>query len=116
MNYDQAIQVLQNEIDCVNRDGCDRECCARCDLAMEKADVLAALNLAIECVQTITSQDLVKVVHAHWVRPAHDYEHPYCSHCKNPAIRYPFMGHYMPDYCPKCGAKMDEATEDNPTD
>lgn len=77
------------------------------------SDGAAIIQLLIDDQPTL---EVVPVVHAHWVRPAHDYEHPYCSHCKNPAIRYPFMGHYMPDYCPKCGAKMDEATEDNPTD
>lgn len=51
MDCNQAIKILRNEYECAKRDDCDRSCCANCDLVMDKADVLAALNLAIDCVQ-----------------------------------------------------------------
>ena len=53
MDVNRAIGVLQNELACVKREGCDRACCARCDLAMETEDVVAALSLAISCLRKI---------------------------------------------------------------
>lgn len=107
MDYNRAIQVLENELECVNRDECDRECCARCDLAMDKADVLEALDLAVACISTFNSQDLIKANHAHWVHPFHGNVGSYCSYCKRATERLESGVYFEPDYCPHCGARMD---------
>lgn len=62
MDYNKAVNVLKNEIECVNRDECDRECCAKCDLAADKADVLEALSLAVECVQNRAYREMREVI------------------------------------------------------
>lgn len=51
MDYNRTILVLKTEMECVRREGCDRECCSRCDLVMDKIDVLIALRNAIDCVR-----------------------------------------------------------------
>lgn len=50
MDYNQAIQVLRNAIDCIECEDCVRECCTTCDLVMEKEDVIDALNFAMDCI------------------------------------------------------------------
>ena len=48
MTKDEAIKILQTEMECVSRPDCDRLACAYCDLAMRAEDVLTAYQMAIE--------------------------------------------------------------------
>ena len=53
--------------------------------------------------------DVVPVTHGYWVTKWNSYfkqDLPYCSVCGgvNPSVR-------ETDYCPNCGAKMDEVTD-----
>lgn len=70
------------------------------------------LNTWIELIPTA---DAVK--HGHWIfRP--DNSEGICSCCHYPIYGKPYNGHYLIvpyNYCPNCGAKMDEHI-DTPTD
>ena len=46
------------------------------------------------------------VKHGRWIYPNDETYPPYCSECKQDAIDY-----IESDYCPHCGARMDEETE-----
>lgn len=48
--------------------------------------------------------DVAPVIHAHWILK--DTGLPECSHCGGNCV-------YMADYCPCCGAKMDEEIDKN---
>lgn len=52
MTKDEAIKIIQTEMECVSRPDCDRLACAYCDLAMRAEDVLTAYQMAIEALQT----------------------------------------------------------------
>lgn len=51
MSYKRVVEILRNEYECASRDGCDRACCASCDLVMNQTDVLTALFLAIHAIR-----------------------------------------------------------------
>ena len=53
----------------------------------------------IEAFDDVETADVAPVVHAHWV--IKDTGLPICSHCEGACV-------YKADYCPNCGAKMDE--------
>lgn len=58
--------------------------------------------------------DVVPVVHAHWIFPYGDSKDygdvlMQCSHCHTAVLKHFSDSH---KYCPGCGAKMDEETED----
>lgn len=52
MTKDEAIKIIQTEMECVSRPDCDRLACAYCDLAMREEDVLTAYQMAITALQT----------------------------------------------------------------
>ena len=52
MTKDEAIKILQTEMECVSRPDCDRLACAYCDLAMMAEDVLTAYQMAVDALQT----------------------------------------------------------------
>ena len=52
MTKDEAIKIIQTEMECVSRPDCDRLACAYCDLAMRAGDILTAYQMAIEALQT----------------------------------------------------------------
>ena len=59
------------------------------------------------------SADVMPVIHAHWIEKEDDPALCRCSHCR-PAIRGKynyFFSCTMWEYCPHCGAKMDEEPE-----
>ena len=60
---------------------------------------------AVQCVKAIPAADVAPVVHGRWIA-SHD-EFCACSICK-----YPFyVGWNQANYCPNCGARMDEVSE-----
>ena len=50
-------------------------------------------------IDKIPTADVAPVTHAHWI--IKDTGLPTCSHCEGACV-------YKADYCPNCGAKMDE--------
>lgn len=65
----------------------------------------------ISLLQNSETADVAPVVHAHWIRTNHGAYR--CSNCTAKGILYGVILHaYESDYCPDCGAKMDEVVED----
>ena len=57
MTFDEAIAIIQNEINCVERasaptGACDRYC-EKCDLLKTDTEIIEALNMAIEAIKRI---------------------------------------------------------------
>ena len=52
MTRDEAIKIIQTEMECVSRPDCNRLECVYCDLAMREEDVLTAYEMAITALQT----------------------------------------------------------------
>ena len=50
----------------------------------------------------MTAADVAPVVHSKWEICCDGY-YPYCKHCRNEP-----QGRVMTQFCPNCGAKMDE--------
>lgn len=55
-------------------------------------------------------EDVAPVIHAHWIEDCGDYK---CSHCSTEfwdeiVFIVRTSEHEFPNYCPCCGAKMDE--------
>lgn len=83
----------------------------KCDMATVLVDEKTAERFYTFCiladaVEDAPTIDTEPVRHGHWV--LHTYEgFPlyYCSMCDNP------RPHKRDNYCPKCGAKMDEVSE-----
>ena len=72
-------------------------------------DGCSAKNL--QSISDIPAADVAPVVHGRWIKKE---EYTFgimydCSLCKN---RILYNGHSW-DYCPNCGAKMDEPVEEN---
>lgn len=55
--------------------------------------------------------DVAPVVHAHWKEIAHEGTTTLCE-CTSCGDWMFFHYEYSPDYCPTCGARMDERSED----
>ena len=70
--------------------------------------------------QYAPAEDVAPVIHAHWIKDKrkmredgeiYDY---CCSHCKGEAIESQWGNcDIFTDYCPRCGAKMDEEVNKN---
>lgn len=56
----------------------------------------------------IPAADVAPVVHAHWKEIEHEGETTLCE-CTSCGDWILFHYEYSPDYCPTCGAKMDES-------
>lgn len=54
MTREKAINVLKNEIRCVKSTSCLREECLNCTLTLPEHDILTALNMAIEALDSPT--------------------------------------------------------------
>ena len=72
MTKDEAIKIIQTEMECVSRPDCDRLACAYCDLAMRAEDVLTAYQMALTALQT----DGDAISRADAIRVASGYCHP----------------------------------------
>ena len=66
------------------------------------ADALAGLMIAERVIDNAQIADVAPVVHGRWIA-SHD-EFCACSICKYPV----YVGWNQTNYCPNCGAKMDE--------
>lgn len=73
---------------------------ARADMCLPEGK--AAFLAVAKWVELLPAADVAPVMHAHWVKIA---DHVFrCSLCNN-------HRHYASNYCPNCGAKMDEEAE-----
>ena len=62
-------------------------------------DIFIKWFLAIA--ESIATEDVAPVIHAHWV--VNEHGQPYCSNCNEV-----FLPYVLTEYCPHCGAIMDE--------
>lgn len=86
---------------------------------ISKQSLLADLNEATPrsyfafetMVRVYPTEDVAPVVHAHWepsILPILQVDWFRCSLCKKDAIQTPFDIPARTEYCPYCGARMDE--------
>lgn len=76
--------------------------------------ILAALSCIVEEkeVNPIRPADVAPVVHGKWILEREPNGKPYCFHCSVCDSDYHCIGIVVAsDYCPNCGAKMDEKEE-----
>lgn len=66
---------------------------------------------AILC--SVPNADIRPIVLARWAHPVPGDGDPYCTACKRSAPWFLGYGSYEPDFCPHCGAIMDEEAADN---
>lgn len=104
MTKKQAIEIIENEIRCVQRANyCDRDC-ANCPLVRKDEDILSAYAMAIKALE---KPKVGKWIPESGVRikGARVSERPdccYCSVCKD-FFTQDYM--YM-KYCPNCGSRL----------
>lgn len=69
------------------------------------------IESVLEYAENLPAADVAPVVHGRWIsKNHHGYEWVFvCSNCDY-IDGYPFND--RPNYCPNCGAKMDETVED----
>lgn len=60
--------------------------------------------------------DAVPVVHGHWVSEINSYGETTAWHCSNCYERTGFFTTGQSNYCPECGAKMDEKSTEERAD
>ena len=70
-----------------------------------------AIRRARRIVADFPAADVVPVRHGRWVHPVPGDGEPYCSVCHAEAEYFYGYGSFEPDFCPKCGAKMDNDKE-----
>ena len=69
---------------------------------------ILGVKSALEIIHDMPTEDVAPIIHAHWIDRNGNVVYPdsvryECSNCK---------GHgYETDYCPHCGARMDEEEE-----
>ena len=73
----------------------------------DKAREEATIDLVVHLLDRQPTIEAKPVVHAHWEHET--WAGDFCSNCGKPAIegRYAYQVHT--DYCPSCGAQMDES-------
>ena len=63
-------------------------------------------NAAIKVIETAPTVDAVEVIHSKWLEKKDGFA---CSNCgKRAGSKYGSRYAYLSNYCPHCGAKMDE--------
>lgn len=92
-NYD-AINLINNEITCIQSTKCKREECANCSLVMPEKDILEALSMAIHALEKTNAleADLKPTCVSDEGIVMYDRFCPSCGHRIDEE-----------DYCPNCG-------------
>lgn len=73
--------------------------------------IQASLILLEKLIKNAPTIEAKPVVHAHWECDS-SVDDFYCSNCNNKALRDYFENEVQSDYCPYCGAQMDEVVSD----
>ena len=100
MTREDMIKVLENERECVSRD-CEYDC-AKCDLVLPREQILETYN---DLLEMLSKEEAKSKRHGHWTDRAKSIlglPTEACSECAEWSVGY------KKDYCPHCGAKMDE--------
>ena len=64
-------------------------------------------KFCVDTVNNVSAADVAPVVHGKWLEPEYEYHVGICSLCGCVPLKPAFRStHY--NYCPNCGAKMDE--------
>lgn len=74
-------------------------------------DCAEEIRLVIRQLDNMPIIDAEPVVHAHWIKlddNGRELAIPYCSQCLHLPLRNNGYAIELTDYCPHCGAKMDE--------
>lgn len=103
MTREEAIAILENEKECVNRanknDYCNRDC-YNCELVKTDTEILTALDMAISALENkgVNPQEPKT---GHWSHDGSHWKNRFiCSECGYKLFDEPT------NYCPNCGAKM----------
>ncbi len=100
--------MANEKLDLISRDEALEVLCDYCSIEGHcSADGCAEYQK----ISKLTTVDAVPVVHGRWVKV--DHYPPECSICGDIApLTCDGEAHYMGNYCPNCGAKMDGGNED----
>lgn len=71
----------------------------------------AGITKAIDIIDNIPPADVVPVVHGHW-KWVHRLESYECSACGGETLCDDWGSEQLTDYCPHCGAIMDESEDE----
>ena len=100
MNREEAIEIIKNEKECVNRanknDYCNRDC-YNCELVKTDKEIIEALDMGIEALENQKT--------GHWINKKGVYGVVYCSECD-----YELHTNNT-NFCANCGAKMEGEKE-----
>lgn len=76
-------------------------------------DLNNGLIMAMNAVHSVPTAGVAPAVHGKWEKYRESYCSWSCSVCKEIVVAMPErMGEPMYAYCPNCGARMDEVTDD----
>ena len=103
MTREEAIAIIENEKECVNRanknDYCNRDC-YNCELVKTDTEILTAFDMAIKALKQESKT-------GHWIYTLEDWNKWECSECgftkrTDVHIRIGYK------YCPNCGCCMEK--------
>ncbi len=88
------------------------------DVAREDGKKIPTVAIRImHDIKAIHSADVVPVAHGQWMCVPETWgtfsSRYYCSKCGNDAIINSYERYVLSDFCPNCGARMDEAEDEN---
>ena len=102
----KAIEIIENEILCLNRRAANKcnggEDCATCVLVLPDTLIRQAYAMAIE---RLKSSDVAPVVHGHWILVNHPVDLIDWEECSVCGYENFYFSRFK--FCPNCGAKME---------
>lgn len=98
MTINEAIKIIENEKECVQRD-CNRDC-ANCELVKEENEIVEAFDIALACLKNSSKTAELEYVCYQSVPKIGNY------HCSNCRAIIPIDYKDSVKYCFKCGSKF----------